>query len=97
MNLSRRSMLAGSAAVAIAPAVLGAIPANAEVYGVSQAAAVLPDIKAIQAWQRRMAEYIERVVRPPIILHSNWKVEKLLNPHQDETFKALMACKPVGA
>lgn len=90
-------MLAGSAAAAIAPAVLNVIPANAEVYGVSQAAAVIPDIKAIQAWQRRMAEHIERVVRPPIILHSNGKMETMLNPHQDEMYKALMACKPVGA
>lgn len=92
-------MLAGSAAVAIAPAVLNAIPAKAQVYGVSQAAAVIPDIKAIQAWQRRMAEHIERVVRPPLIASANVGGNIIYKPllQDDNTFKSLMASKPYGA
>ena len=93
-------MLAGTAAATIAPAILSAIPAKAEAYGVSQAAAVIPDLKVIQAWQRMMAKHIERVVRPPLIGSADIGgkiVYKTLKLQDDETYKMLMASKPYGA
>lgn len=94
MNLSRRSVLASAASAAVIASVVpvSCFPSSIESYADTGS-----NQMTVAAWQRMMAEHIERVVRPPSILHSNGKREIVLNPHQDETFKALMACKPVGA
>lgn len=93
LNLSRRSVLAGTAAVAIAPLVAKAAPlAPAEIYGASPAMAVLPDVVA---WQRAVAAEIERIVRPPLIGDINGTYRQM--PFDRSRLDALMAIKPDGA
>jgi hypothetical protein len=87
-STTRRKFLLSTAAVAIAPA----LPPVRTAY-VSGASA-LGDPRTIQAWQRCVAEEVERIVRPPIF--PGLSAAAVSNIHSSR-LDLLMANKPVGA